>query len=175
MEIQTQLELKDFKALMAFNQRRLGLAVNSKDSWVFVVLGVTLGGLLALGGPGGLFPFHWPSAGISFVIAFLMVFVTSFRMIRRLQDRLLPTANSPLLGPHLYRITPEGVWDISPRLETRLSWSSVSSFQETSRHFFLMIDDVSGYVLPKRFLPEHEGSNQLRQTVLTYMHSQTHS
>ena len=168
MNIQTQLEIKDFKALLAFNQRHLRLATEKRDSWVFVVLGLVLGAVLALG-PAGLFPFHLPSAAIAFLIAFLVVFVTFYRLVRRHQERLLPNPNSCRLGSHLYKITDEGFFDCSPNMDVVVRWPAVLSLQETARYFFVMIDRASGYILPKRSFSSDTEMERFRRTVLTHL------
>ena len=163
MEVHVNLELRDFKALIAYLQR-----LPSRGRGIFWTrlmtfgVGILLGVFLALYDGLGVAFFHWPSAAVGFLVSFVVIFTCLLYVIRRLFDRLLPASDSCRLGPQRYLLSEEGIRNVSSLADTLYRWSAVRHLGETPRHLFVLVDGTTGFVLPKRCFANHRAIEEFK-------------
>jgi hypothetical protein len=66
---------------------------------------------------------------------------------------------SALFAPCTLSTSQDGIFSTAPGREGATRWSAIQGFGETPRHFFLMLDGASGFIVPKRALSPAEQSS----------------
>jgi len=151
MEIKYQLEPADLEALNAFVHR-----------------GTPLGWAIR----------HLPLAGVAFVVVmFLTMFnpkdpiMTSlpavvfaafwaFFLVRR--HTWLRNRATAVFEPATVILSPEAIEGHAVGRSSKTAWSQIKGYGETSSHVFIMLDAVSGLVVPKRALSPTDVAEVLR-------------
>ena len=80
------------------------------------------------------------AAGLVFAIA----------LIRRLGRRLRPRDGGAFYAPKRIHIDADGIETDADRWRAFAAWPGILRFEETERHFSLMIDTNVGHIIPKR-------------------------
>ena len=57
-----------------------------------------------------------------------------------------------LFAPCSLTTSPDGITATAPGRSGATAWSALQGYGETPRHFFLMLDGASGFIVPKRDL-----------------------
>ena len=99
---------------------------------------------------------------ISVLLGMIIILAIFVIFIKRHQSKLIPKHDGILIGDHVFTFTNVGFSDKTSLFETSLLWDAVITVQETDRHFFIFLDTVQAYFIPKRDLGAQENILQLR-------------
>lgn len=100
-------------------------------------------------------PFLWML--IPFIIVSILWFTFYpkyfYRHVARGTRKMIKEGkNEGLLGDHTMRLSDEGIVDSNSNGETKVNWSGIYEFKESSDTFYLYNSAISAYILPKREL-----------------------
>ena len=145
MEIRYQLEPADLEALTAFVHRGtpVGWALQRLPWVVLVAVAVPTATQFDRQHP-------WTSGVPIAIVALFCIFFW------RRRHRGLKERGTALFAPSTLVLTPDSVLSSAPGRESRIAWSQVLGYGETDDHVFMMLDGLSGYVIPKRQLGAKE-------------------
>ncbi len=139
MEIKYQLEPRDLEWLTVFVHRGTPTALFLRAlPWVGVLVAVGIGVTL--------FDPLRPMATVFPTSLFLGLMVFFWRR----RHRTLRKRGGALFAPCSLATSPEGITSNAPGRSGATAWSALQGYGETPRHFFLMLDGVMAFVVPKR-------------------------
>ncbi|MBO0993964.1 YcxB family protein [Bacillus sp. SD088] len=73
-------------------------------------------------------------------------------IIRNTKKLIRERENEGLLGEHRMTLLEEGLVDITPNKETKVTWSGIQGLKEDEQAIYLYNSSVSAYILPKKDL-----------------------
>lgn len=104
-------------------------------------------------------------------ITLAMFFSFFYFFLRRAQKRVLPTESGTVLGRRSYEFTDAGIHESSVHTQSLIRWSGVRELRETDAHFFVMVDQNAGCIIPKRDLTGAEVEQELRSMITSRVES----
>lgn len=157
MEIAVTIVKEDFEAFLANVTAHFKKAAKA-PTWVFVLVFVVVLGSL-LGGDFIDLPTLFGTLAFVWLVAWLL--------IRAHGVQMLPAEDGWALGPARLFLDEDGIHETREHGEQHLHWGAVRALRETEDHFFLMIDDIAGLIVPKRDLPGDD-VGRLRMLITDY-------
>ena len=139
MEIKYQLEPTDLDSLNAFVHRgTVSGWIARRPYWFFAIAVVVFGALV----------FNRGNPVFSGLVVLLFLGLLIFFWKRR--KATLRKRATALFAPTTLTTSAEGVQTIAPGRSSTAAWSQFLGYGETADHIFLMLDLVTGYIVPKR-------------------------
>lgn len=155
MTIQTEITLADYRAYM----RSVLQASTPHPAVRLMVFGM----LIAI--PFVMFEFARDREQmLDLMVGFLVGWLGLFFISRLRAGKLVPAPDGTILGRKTLSITKEGVRQTSDRADGFYQWSAVRKLMVTREHIFLMLDNIAGFIVPRRsFGSEDEERQFLRE------------
>ncbi|MFJ5717779.1 YcxB family protein [Neobacillus sp. NPDC093127] len=100
-------------------------------------------------------PFLWMLVPFIIVSILWFIFYPKYfynHVARGTRKMIKEGKNEGLLGDHTMRLSDEGIVDSNSNGETKVNWSGIHEFKESSDTFYLYNSAISAYILPKREL-----------------------
>ncbi|SMO70149.1 YcxB-like protein [Saccharicrinis carchari] len=144
MEIKTEITRNDF---LEFNKHVMygkRLRRHFLIATVFVIIWIVL---LNIGEPFDLLKVI-SEAVIFFAIWSLLIFI--FNQISLYRIKRIPDSSGSILGEKTYLMEENGFKEISESSETLTSWEGLKEIQESKDYYFLFVDKIAAYIIPKR-------------------------
>ncbi len=138
MTINTEITQKDWKAFGRFLIRR------SRKRWTpgyyLICFGLVIATGLFLSTPGTDLAsfFAGGAAGLIWLIS------------ASITRQLGPTEDGTVLGPKQIEVTEEGIRWIGKYHESAFSWEAVRAVEVTDKHVFVLLERISGIIVPRR-------------------------
>lgn len=161
MRIDVDLTRQDWLTFLRFVSLRM--QAHRSRIWL-VVIGVSIGVFLALMDLGGIG--EWRLDGASFLVAIAIMVAVSW-LSMRFPGLSMPVPES-WIGPKVYELREDGFHMSADRGTSFVPWSSVRKVVETDDHFFLLLDELSGFAVPKRCLIVGVTVDAFRDTLTRY-------
>ena len=98
----------------------------------------------------------------SFFWALLMfiIYQASFLKIKK-----MPDDKGSILGNKRYLIQEEGIREISENSESYTNWKGIIKTMESDKYFFIFVDKVAAYVIPKIFFKDKNEENKFIEII----------
>jgi hypothetical protein len=139
MEIRYQLEPTDLEALGAFVQRGTPAGwIARRSPWVIVVALACVGAL-----------FFDPRRPVLTALP-LVALVGFFAFFWKRRHHQLRQRATAFFAPATLVTSPEGFETAATGRSSKTEWSAVLGYDETREHVFIMLDSVTGHVIPRR-------------------------
>lgn len=161
MRIELDLTRQDWLTFLRFVTLRV--QVHRRRIWLFII-GALLGVFLTLMGLGGIG--EWRLDEVSFLVAIAIMVAVSW-LSRRFPGLSMPVPES-WIGHKVYELREDGLHMSADRGTSFVPWSSLRTVVETDNHFFLLLDELSGFAVPKRNLIETVTVDAFRDTLTRY-------
>lgn len=158
MNVNVDLTADDFRALVASVRagRKLHFRVPRLDL-VLVWLALVAFFVVAYSGKW----IHVPSL----FVGIGMVGVLSLWFQKRCMAKLAPSPDSPFFLSTAFAFSETGFTVSTAKHDARISWSFITEVRETPEHFFLMVGNLDGVIIPKRCLGSEQATDQFRRLV----------
>ncbi|MGB5989276.1 MAG: YcxB family protein [Marinifilaceae bacterium] len=100
-----------------------------------------------------------------------IIFVV-FRQVMLSKIKKMPNDKGGILGERKYLIEDKGFREISNSSETLTNWNGIKEIQESKDHYYLFVDKIAAYIIPKRSFfngtEEEEFINTINEKISKY-------
>lgn len=104
-------------------------------------------------------PFNLPIILIEFIFSIIIWICIRFiiEKLGFLALKKMSNSNESILGPKTYVLEENGFREISENSEAFIKWNGIKNIEEVKDYYFIYVDNVAGYIIPKRdFLDKNE-------------------
>ena len=160
MEATFGLERRDYIGFLKHIKRKNTPRVFA-TVWINLLLGIIIGviGLTTIKILGPQVNIHGPSVLITMILFIVIYYIYASYY----QNRFIPAANGHMMRERKYVIDAGGIKVKSKMSESILPWEDVTDFDETDKFYFVMIDTIMAYIIPKERL------NDMQRTEMAKM------
>ena len=81
----------------------------------------------------------------------------------------MPDTDGSILGPKTYVLEENGFKEISENSETLIKWSGIKNIEEVKDYYFIYVDNISAYIIPKRDFLNKNKEEEFIRTMEEYM------
>lgn len=170
--LQVELGIDDYRAFLSFVQtkgrtdaRQNASPLLAKLTRFLIGTGVGVVIMVSVNALGGMV--HVPSAVGATLLTLAIVLSTIYHQFQKLQASMEPQPGGAVIGIHHYECKDDGLHITSPYGTTHLAWRGIQRLEETSTHFFILIDRCIGFIVPKRSFPGEAQQAQFKDLLAT--------
>jgi YcxB-like protein len=172
MKVQYNLTVEDFAALQRFGESQQPSSGFRSRLWACIAIGVIACCVVAMANSDGM-AIQWDSLGIYVVLSFWAVLVylvvATWWSKRTFPRTAYAAANQRQMTENLLlELLPEGLKHSTHFSTNTLSWSVVKRIDETAEHLFFLLDDNSGFVIPRRAFAAETDYKSFAETARRY-------
>ena len=96
-------------------------------------------------------------ANLVVIIIIYFVLVLILKPITSLMAKYIPKKSGRILGKRTFRISDEGLWELTEHNESLNRWKGVQTIEANDKYIFVFTDTHMGHIIPKRcFSSEQE-------------------
>ncbi len=130
----------------------------------FLVFGFVLGGALAFTNP------HQNDHSWIYMLLFgtTLAFFLLILLSSYLQHRLFRNVGTVALGPRVLTLSSEGIQEETPHTTFFAQWPATVHSEETATHVYVFLNNLSGFIIPKRDLSADAQLGDLRTLLQTH-------
>lgn len=112
-------------------------------------------------------PFDLLAIGFEIVMLIALwgfIFVV-FKQLSLSRIKKMPNDKGGILGDRIYLIEDKGFREISDTSETLTNWQGFKEIQESKDHYYLFVDKIAAYIIPKRSFSNRTEEDEFINTI----------
>lgn len=173
MKVRYSITSEDFAALQRFAETARSTAALRVRQWGWVVMALFACVVVALAAKDGV-TIQWNSLGPYVVLAFwgvlLYLVIATWWTRRTFPQRAYEAAKKRHMTEDLWlEVLPDGLKHSTNSSTNSLGWQSVERIDEAYEHLFFLLDDNSGFVIPRRAFTDEAEYRGFGETARRYL------
>jgi hypothetical protein len=158
VQLKTQLTAEDYGSFVA---QVYGMTAKGRPGQGWVLVAIAMGAAVGLILP----RLGWSASFPSLVVGVVIGFASFFFVMRQQSRGMRPNEDGVVLGEQIIELREEGIQVTSRKHEGIYKWAAVLSVEETPEHYFIMLDTVIGFIIPKRCFGSLEEEREFMKQV----------
>jgi hypothetical protein len=145
MKIETDITLDDYKAYVKFIQHA-NLKTSPRTLFIAIAIGMIVGLSVFFAYEALDLWFHPPSFFVGLIFIYFIIKLASALS----RKKFWPQKDGIVLGARTLTLNDDGINLFTDTYNSSTKWQGIRSVAETKTHFFIMLDNLTGYIIPKR-------------------------